>query len=165
MGRDPCLRVPRCFLGTPSHSQRSQEDMLLQEGRQESLGLGAGGQVPGTAVCVCSGPETQAPLEKFKGLGVEAGAGELLVGGSSTSVATVGGGPVQESPGQLMAQKRRPGAGARPRHPTKGRVPQVSSLFLCLVMEHSKDTLQNVIEKKRAARAALESQVRRALTH
>uniref|UniRef100_A0A8D0VQH8 Uncharacterized protein n=1 Tax=Sus scrofa TaxID=9823 RepID=A0A8D0VQH8_PIG len=42
---------------------------------------------------------------------------------------------------------------------------EVSSLFLCLVMEHSKDTLQNVIEKKRAARAALESQVRRALTH
>uniref|UniRef100_A0A8D1IUG7 Serine/threonine kinase-like domain-containing protein STKLD1 n=1 Tax=Sus scrofa TaxID=9823 RepID=A0A8D1IUG7_PIG len=35
---------------------------------------------------------------------------------------------------------------------------EVSSLFLCLVMEHSKDTLQNVIEKKRAARAALESQ-------
>uniref|UniRef100_A0A8C3W671 Serine/threonine kinase like domain containing 1 n=1 Tax=Catagonus wagneri TaxID=51154 RepID=A0A8C3W671_9CETA len=37
-----------------------------------------------------------------------------------------------------------------------------SSLFLCLVMEHSKDTLQDVVEKKRAARAAMDPEVRRA---
>ena len=63
-----------------------------------------------------------------------------------------GDGPEAPRPGPL---------GARTRHLAKGLCPlQISSLFLCLVMEFHEGSFQDVIEKKRAAKRVIDSQVR-----
>jgi hypothetical protein len=42
---------------------------------------------------------------------------------------------------------------------------QISSLFLCLVMEYSNDSFQKVIEEKRKEKAIINSEVRDPLHH
>lgn len=67
----------------------------------------------------------------------------------------VGDGPEAPRPGPLEA---------RTRHLAKGLCPlQISSLFLCLVMEFHEGSFQNVIEKKRVAKRVIDSQVRQTL--
>lgn len=71
-----------------------------------------------------------------------------------------GDGPGGPRPGLPGAGTRHLAKGSR-WDPAKGLCPQqISSLFLCLVMEYHKESFQNVIEKNRAAKTAMDSEVR-----
>lgn len=51
--------------------------------------------------------------------------------------------------------------GPGPWHLAKASCPhQISSLFLCLVMEYNDESFQKVIEKKRETRTVIDSEVR-----